>query len=40
VGDAGTILLTDDSARSWTVVEIGSTGTLHGVDDFHYGHHL
>jgi photosystem II stability/assembly factor-like uncharacterized protein len=40
VGDAGTVLFTEDSGRSWEPVDVGSSRTLRGVDDFHFGHHL
>lgn len=40
VGDTGIVLLTEDAGTTWTPLEVGTTQTLRGVDDFHFGAHL
>lgn len=40
VGDSGTGLVTTDHGVSWTQVELGTSRTLHAVDDIHNVPHL
>jgi photosystem II stability/assembly factor-like uncharacterized protein len=35
VGDAGTGLITVDNGATWAAVPLGTTRTLHAVDDIH-----
>jgi photosystem II stability/assembly factor-like uncharacterized protein len=39
VGDAGTVLSTEDGGRTWTSATLPTMATLRGVDDFHVGGH-
>jgi photosystem II stability/assembly factor-like uncharacterized protein len=40
VGDAGAVLHSQDAGRSWEHVDVRSSRTLRGVDDFHFAPHL
>lgn len=39
VGDAGTVLSTEDGGRTWTAAKLPTAAALRGVDDFHVGGH-